>query len=110
MHAGSPDGQSGEMEQLIETYYGEDQVLAIVNLKVDTKEVDRIAFEIARHELVEDVFLVTGETDIVVKARFRNYLHFKEFMVEHIARIPHVKGSSTLMVVCVYKDKGVLRE
>jgi DNA-binding Lrp family transcriptional regulator len=79
-------------------------------VRVDTKEVDAIAREIARHENVEDVYLVTGDSDIILKARFRNYNHFKEFMVAALSHIPYVKDSKTMMVVSTYKERGVLKE
>ena len=36
------------MEQALTALYGEDQVAAVITLKVDTKEADRIATEIGR--------------------------------------------------------------
>ena len=101
---------TGDIDRVMETLYSEESVLAIINLKVDTKEVDDIAREIAKHELVEDVFLVTGDTDVVVKARFSNYAHFKDFMVQSVSRLGSIKDSKTLMVVATYKDKGQIRE
>ena len=68
-----------DYERVISTYYGEDPVTAIINLKVDTKEVDRLATQVSDFACVEDVFLVTGETDIVVKAQFRDYRNLKDF-------------------------------
>jgi hypothetical protein len=56
-----------EIDKVMSSYYGEEQVTAIINLKVDTKAADTIAEKVARYALVEDVFLVTGDTDIVVK-------------------------------------------
>ena len=35
--------QTGDIERVMETLYSEESVLAIINLKVDTKEVDEIA-------------------------------------------------------------------
>jgi DNA-binding Lrp family transcriptional regulator len=102
--------QTGDIERVMETLYSEENVTAIINLKVDTKEVDEIAREISKHDIVEDVFLVTGDTDVVVKARFSNYQHFKDFMVHTVSRLGSVKDSKTLMVVSTYKDKGQVRE
>src|SRR5437773_722249 len=58
-----------DMEQALTALYGEDQVAAVITLKVDTKEADRIATEIAKFDVIYDVYLVTGDTDIVAKAR-----------------------------------------
>ncbi|HIJ17819.1 MAG TPA: hypothetical protein HA364_08605, partial [Thermoplasmata archaeon] len=62
-----------EYEEIISSYYGEDQVAALVNFKIDTKGSDMVAQKIAEFSYVEDVFLVTGDTDIIAKARFPNY-------------------------------------
>ena len=98
---------SGDMEQALTALYGEDQVAAIITLKVDTKEADRIATEIARFDTIQDVFLVTGDTDIIAKARFRNYRGLKDFVLNSLAPITGVKDTKTLMVVTTYKESGV---
>ena len=54
-----------DMEQALTALYGEDQVAAVITLKVDTKEADRIATEISKFEVIQDVFLVTGDTVFV---------------------------------------------
>ncbi len=100
---------NGELEQVISSYYGEDQVTAIITLKVDTKEADRIAGEIAKFDAIQDCFLVTGDTDIIAKARFRDYRGLKDFVVKSLAPIPGIKDTKTLMVVTTYKEVGGIR-
>jgi DNA-binding Lrp family transcriptional regulator len=92
------------IEDVITSYYGDDQVTAIITLKVDTKEADRIASEISRFDAVQDCFLVTGDTDIIAKARFHDYKGLKEFVVKSLAPIPGIKDTKTLMVVTTYKE------
>ncbi len=91
------------------SFYGEDMVSAIITLKVDTKEADRIAGEIAKFDVVQDLFLVTGDTDIIAKARFSDYGGLKDFLVETLAPIAGIKDTKTLMVVTIYKEGGVTR-
>jgi len=98
---------TGDMEQALTALYGEDQVAAVITLKVDTKEADRIATEISKFDVIQDVFLVTGDTDIVAKARFANYKGLKEFVLTNLAPIGGVKDTKTLMVVTTYKEGGV---
>lgn len=99
-----------DMDPAMHALYGEEPVLAMITLKVDTKEADRIAHEIARFDAVQDVFLVTGDTDIVAKARFNNYKGLKEFVLGSLAPIPGIKDTKTLMVVTAYKEGGARRE
>lgn len=98
-----------ELDEVISHYYGDDQVTAVVTLKVDTKEADRIASEVARFDAVQDCFLVTGDTDIIVKARFPDYKGLKEFVVRSLAPIVGIKDTKTLMVVTTYKESGAKR-
>jgi DNA-binding Lrp family transcriptional regulator len=88
------------------SYYGEEQVTAIINLKVDTKDADTIAEKVSKYNLVEDVFLVTGDTDIVVKTKFHNYNQLKRFLVDEISNIDGVRDTKTLMVVTTFKERG----
>lgn len=93
-----------EYEKDISQYYGDDKVTAIITLRVDTKEVDSVARTISDNPAVKDVYLVTGDTDLVVKATFRNYQQFKEFVVGTVGNIKGVVDTSTGMVVTKYKE------
>ncbi|OGS63343.1 MAG: hypothetical protein A3K59_05765 [Euryarchaeota archaeon RBG_19FT_COMBO_69_17] len=101
--------QGSDMEQALTALYGEDQVAAVITLKVDTKEADRIATEISKFDAIQDVFLVTGDTDIVAKARFKNYKGLKEFVLQSLAPIAGIKDTKTLMVVTTYKESGAAK-
>lgn len=95
-----------EFEDVVTSYYGEDPVTAIVTLKVDTKEVDNIAMRVSEAPNVDDAFLVTGDTDIIIKATFDKYSDLKRFVVSTVGNIPGVKETATWMVVTTYKEAG----
>lgn len=95
-----------EYEEVISSYYGEDQVTALVTFKIDTKGSDVVAGKIAESGNIEDVFLVTGDTDIIAKARFPSYAALKKFIVSDVAEIPGIKETRTFMVVTTFKEKG----
>jgi DNA-binding Lrp family transcriptional regulator len=99
-----------EYDTVISTYYGDDVVTAVITVKVDTKEADKLAAEMTEYECIEDVFLVTGDTDIVAKARFNTYKELKEFVVGSLGKLSGVKETKTLMVVTTYKERGVKKE
>ena len=99
-----------DIDDALSMLYGADSVAAIITLKVDTKEADRIAVQVAKFDAVQDVFLVTGDTDIVAKARFANYKGLKEFVMKSLAPIMGVKDTKTLMVVTTYKESGAAKE
>jgi Lrp/AsnC family leucine-responsive transcriptional regulator len=103
------EGEKKGVESVLSNYYGDDQVTAIIHLKVDTKDSDSIAQKVSAFNIVEDVFLVTGDTDIVVKTKFRNYNQLKRFLVEDISAISGVRDTKTLMVVTTFKERGEVK-
>jgi DNA-binding Lrp family transcriptional regulator len=103
------ENEKTEYEVVMSTYYGDDQVTSLINLKVDTKDVDKIAEKISGYLVVEDVFLVTGDTDIVAKVKVQTYNQLKRFIVDDLSKIEGVKDTRTLMVVSTFKERGELR-
>lgn len=101
-----PDKQ--EYEKVISSYYGDDQVSAIISLKVDTKDADKIASRVAALDNIIDLFLVTGDTDILAKARFANYGDLKNFVLNELSGINGIKETKTLMIVTAFKEGGRL--
>ncbi len=99
-----------EYEEVISSYYGGDTVAALVTFKIDTKGSDQVAQKIAAHPNIEDVFLVTGDTDIIAKARFPNYAALKKFIVDEVAEIDGIKETRTFMVVTTFKERGKIRQ
>jgi len=99
-----------EYEEVISTYYGDEQVAALVTFKIDTKGSDSVARKIAAFDHIEDVFLVTGDTDIVAKARFPSYAALKKFIVDDVAGIDGVKETKTFMVVTTFKERGKIAQ
>lgn len=99
-----PTDITSEYERDISQYYGDDKVTAIITLRVDTKSVDSVARTICEDDSVKDVYLVTGDTDLVIKATFKNYQQFKEFVVGKVGNITGVIDTSTGMVVTKYKE------
>ncbi|MEM0449219.1 MAG: Lrp/AsnC family transcriptional regulator [Methanomassiliicoccales archaeon] len=98
-----------DLDEVISNYYGDEQVTALINLKVDTKDADKIAERISGFLPVEDVFLVTGDTDIVAKVKVQTYNQLKRFIIEDLSKIEGVKDTKTLMVVSTFKERGELR-
>ena len=95
-----------DYERMLSNYYGEEQVLALIMLKIDTKEADNIAKTVAQFEKVEELFMVTGDVDIILKARFENYKNLKSFVLDSLAPVNGIKETKTLMVVTTYKENG----
>lgn len=95
-----------EITSTIGKYYNDKIVTAVVGIETDVSRVDQIGKELAGENNVEDVFIVTGEYDILIKVRFPDYEALQKFLVGRLSKITGVKGSKTMMVVSIKKDMG----
>ena len=95
---------SRAVESAFTKVWGEESVVALIALKVETAEADNVASEVAKFPEVEDDFLVTGDTDIYLKARFPHYEELKEFVLHRLPAVRGIRESKTLLVVTAYKE------
>jgi len=95
-----------EYEEVLSNYYEDRGVSSLITIDIDTKKSDKIASEISKFKNVEDVLLVTGDVDFVIKARFQNYDHMKEFLTSQVSNLEGVENVTSLMIVTTYKERG----
>ncbi len=91
-------------DENLDKYYDRKIVTAIVGLRVEISEVESIATAILHENNVEDVFVVTGEFDILVKVRFPAYTEFQKYILTKLSKIQGVKDSKTMMVIGINKE------
>ncbi len=91
-------------------YYAQSNVEAIILLKVDTQRADDIALALAKFREIQHMYLVTGEDDIVLKAKFRTYRELKDFIIKSLAPLEGLEDTKTMMVVTTYKENGLTPE
>jgi DNA-binding Lrp family transcriptional regulator len=101
--------QQSENDSILSSYYGDEAVTAFITLKVETKDADEVCESVSLLKPAIDVFLVTEDTDIVVKSKFRNYSQLKKFLIKELSNITGVEDTKTLMVEATFKEKGKLR-
>ncbi|HTW39813.1 MAG TPA: Lrp/AsnC family transcriptional regulator [Thermoplasmata archaeon] len=106
---GSKPPVSRAVESAFTKVWGDDHVVALIALKVETAEADTVASEVARFTEVEDVFLVTGDTDIFLKVRFPHYDELKDFVLHRLPAVRGIRETKTLLVVTAYKEGGEAR-
>jgi Lrp/AsnC family leucine-responsive transcriptional regulator len=106
---GSKAPVSRTVENAFNKVWGGDHVTALIALKVETSEADNVAGEVSRFPEVEDVFLVTGDTDIFLKVRFPHYDELKEFVLRRLPSVKGIRETKTLLVVTAYKEGGESR-
>ena len=97
---------SGAVESAFTKVWGDEHVTALIAMKVETAEADGVAAEVARFTEAEDVFLVTGDTDIMVKVTFPHYEELKEFVLHRLPVVKGIRETKTLLVVTAYKEGG----
>jgi len=105
-----PSGTKAPVSRAVESAFtkvwGDEHVVALIALKVETAEADSVATEVAKFAEVEDVFLVTGDTDIFLKVRFPHYTELKEFVLHRLPGVRGIRETKTLLVVTAYKEAG----
>ena len=97
---------SRAVESAFTKVWGDEHVVALIALKVETAEADNVASEVAKFAEVEDDFLVTGDTDIYLKTRFPHYEELKEFVLHRLPAVRGIRETKTLLVVTAYKEGG----
>ena len=95
-----------QLEEVMSRFYSDNAVVAYIMLGCEASHVDTISELVSDLPEVEDVMIVTGDTDIVVKVRFESYTHVKDFIVKKIAPLHGLQDTQTMMVVGVYKERG----
>ncbi len=96
--------QNDILEHEFDRVFDRKIVTAIVGLTVDISRVENIAADIVSEPHVEDVFVITGNFDILVKVRFPDYNEFQRYMLNKLSKISGVKESKTMMVVSIKKE------
>ncbi|MFO7792769.1 MAG: Lrp/AsnC ligand binding domain-containing protein [Candidatus Saliniplasma sp.] len=95
-----------EYEEVISSYYEGRGVSSMISLNVDTMEADTIAEKLSGFDNIEDVFLVTGDVDIIVKARFKDYDHMKKFLLNKVSQLDGVENLQSQMIITTYKERN----
>lgn len=103
------DDDSEKMEgydEMMSNFYSDEQVTSLITMRVDTKLAEEIALNVSEFDCIVDVFMVTGDIDIIAKSKFQTYKEMKEFIVNDLGKINGIKNTSTMMVVSTFKEHG----
>lgn len=95
-----------EISKELDEYYTNRIVTALVGIEADVSKVEAIGNELSSENFTEDVFIVTGDYDLVIKVRFPNYDELQNFLVNRMSQISGIKSSKTMMVLTIKKDMG----
>lgn len=98
-----------EVEELTATmgkYYDKRIVTALVGIECDVNKVDNVASAVTDFSNVEDVFVTTGDYDIIIKVRFPLYDDFQKFLIEDLGKLSGVRRIKTMMALSIKKEMG----
>lgn len=95
-----------QYDEVLSDYYGDEQITALIHMKVDSSELDDIVSHLCAMKEIMDIFLVTGEMDLVAKVKLNSYMELKRFLVNRVSCIDGVAETKTNMVVTAFKEHG----
>ncbi len=79
------------------------EVRVILNLFVESKELESVTGSLVKLFEVTDVYEVTGEYDVVCLLRTESILAFREVLKNKILKIPGVKSTVSSIVLYTHK-------
>ncbi|TMV15077.1 Lrp/AsnC family transcriptional regulator [Arenibacterium halophilum] len=85
-------------------------LIAFVEVRlVDTRESALAEFNaaVARIGEIEQVHLIAGNFDYLIKIRARNMTEYRRVLAEKISTLPHLAGTSTYVAMQAVKEDGL---
>lgn len=83
-------------------------ILAILNIFVESKAMDKVVDELVKMHEVIDVYEVTGEFDIVALISTENLSSFRNFLKNKVLKIEGIKSTVTSIILSTPKKNGVI--
>ena len=82
------------------------EVRVILNLFVESKELENVVQALVKLPEVTDVYEVTGEYDVVSMLRVENILAFRNVLKDKVLRISGVRSTVSSVVLYEHKREG----
>ncbi len=99
-----------DKDSIMNEYYEKHIVTALIGITCDTSKIEEVSKALVNYNNVEDVFLTTGDFDIIVKVKFPEYSNLKDFILNSISKLDGVTKTESMLVVSTYKERGVTFE
>lgn len=81
-------------------------IKSFISLRADPERSDEIGRSLSQFSFVEDVLLLTGDFDFMIKANFDSYDQMKRFLTIELGDIEGVEDPTSRMVVSAYKENN----
>ena len=77
-------------------------VAAVVLIRADREHIASAAREVAGIDGVAEVYSVSGDWDLIAIVRVAEWERIAEVVAEHLARVPGIERTNTLVAFRVY--------
>ena len=81
-------------------------VVVILNIFVQSKELERVAKRLLALPEIKDLFEVTGEYDIVATVETKDIASFRNFIKEKILVIEGIRSTVSAVILYTHKKDG----
>ncbi len=81
-------------------------VVVILNIFVQSKELDKVAKKLLALPEVKDLFEVTGEYDIVATIEAKDIAAFRAFIKDKILAIEGIRSTVSAVILYTHKKEG----
>ena len=81
-------------------------VVVILNIFVQSKELDKVAKKLSALPEVKDLYEVTGEYDIVATIETKDIATFRVFIKEKILAIDGIRSTVSAVILYTHKKDG----
>jgi len=82
----------------------------ILNIFVESRDLEKVTKKLTEIDCVEDVYEVTGESDIVVVLDVPDVLGFREVLKEQILGIDGIRSTVSSVITYIHKKDGLIPE
>jgi DNA-binding Lrp family transcriptional regulator len=82
------------------------QIRVIVNITIESRDLDEVSKNLASLPEVIDVYEVTGESDIVAIVKADDVIGFRNMLKNEILKIDGIKTTVTSVIMYVHKKDG----
>ncbi|MCL4341333.1 MAG: Lrp/AsnC ligand binding domain-containing protein [Candidatus Thermoplasmatota archaeon] len=101
-----------EIEELRATFgrlQEHSEIKAIVGLETDVSRMETTVKSALKLNSIEDLYVVTGDYDILLKVRCPSYEEFEYFLVNQLGKIPGITKMKTMLILSQRKLNGEVK-
>lgn len=84
----------------------DNKIQAFIGFNIDLKKADEIQIELASEPEISDIYMISGEFDLLVKLKLKDYNDIQKYIIDKLSKIEGIKGTRTMFVIGTKKEDG----